>query len=145
MIEKQAIMYNLAGYARNVPDGTVSVSPHGDKRQIDGVLNAMRAGTKKSSTGNKVSVTDVTLNPGLKTFTVFQWTSTTRNITNHMIWSSSCDQAMMRYRRSRLRACGTRSRKARAKGDDLAKFMRHLDADDQRRRRLPADPREDLA
>src|ERR1700730_19438351 len=26
MIQKQAIMYNLAGYARNIPDGTVSIS-----------------------------------------------------------------------------------------------------------------------
>ena len=29
MIQKQAIMYNLAGYARNIPDGTVSISPAG--------------------------------------------------------------------------------------------------------------------
>ena len=35
MIQKQAIMYNLAGYARNIPDGTVSVSLQGDKNRID--------------------------------------------------------------------------------------------------------------
>ena len=53
MIQKQAIMYNLAGYARNIPDGTVSISLQGDKNRIDKVLDAIRAGTKKSSKDNK--------------------------------------------------------------------------------------------
>ena len=52
MIQKQAIMYNLAGSARNNPDGTVSLSLQGDKDRIDKVLDAIRAGNKKSSTGN---------------------------------------------------------------------------------------------
>ena len=47
MIQKQAIMYNLAGYARNIPDGTVSISLQGDKNRIDKVLDAIRTGTKK--------------------------------------------------------------------------------------------------
>ena len=82
MIQKQAIMYNLAGYARNnVPEGTVSISLQGDRHRIDEVLDAIRAGTKKSSHDNKVSVTDDALDPSLKTFTVVQWTSTTRDIT----------------------------------------------------------------
>ena len=50
MIQKHAIMYNLAGYARNIPDGTVSVSLQGDKDRIDKTLEAIRAGTKRSST-----------------------------------------------------------------------------------------------
>ena len=50
MIQKQAIMYNLAGYARNIPDGTVSISLQGDKNRIDKVLDAIRVGSKKSST-----------------------------------------------------------------------------------------------
>ena len=33
LIQKRAIMYNLAGYARNNPDGTVGVSLQGDKDQ----------------------------------------------------------------------------------------------------------------
>ena len=82
MIQKQAIMYNLAGYARNIPDGTVSISLQGDKDRIDKVLDAIRAGSKKSSQDNKVSVTDDALDPNLKTFTVYGWTSTSRNITN---------------------------------------------------------------
>ena len=35
MIQKEAIMYNLAGSARNNPDGTVKVSLQGDKGRID--------------------------------------------------------------------------------------------------------------
>ena len=34
MIQKQAIMYNLAGYARNNPDGTVGVELQGDEGRI---------------------------------------------------------------------------------------------------------------
>ena len=55
MIQKHAIMYNLAGYARNNPDGTVSVSLQGDKDRIDKALEAIRAGSKRSSSDNTVS------------------------------------------------------------------------------------------
>src|SRR5271163_5329919 len=49
MIQKQAIMYNLAGYARNNPDGTVALSLQGDEDWIDKTLAVIRAGSKKSS------------------------------------------------------------------------------------------------
>jgi len=48
MIQKEAIMFNLAGSARNNPDGTVKVSLQGDKDRIDRTLAAIRAGSKKS-------------------------------------------------------------------------------------------------
>jgi acylphosphatase len=35
MIQKEAIMYNLAGSARNNPDGSVAVRLQGDKDRID--------------------------------------------------------------------------------------------------------------
>ena len=57
MIQKHAIMLNLAGSARNNPNGTVSISLQGDKDRIDKALEAMRAGSKRSSSGNKVTVT----------------------------------------------------------------------------------------
>jgi acylphosphatase len=82
MIEKQAIMYDLAGYARNNPDGTVSICLQGDKDRIEKVLAAIRVGSKRSSRNNSISETQVPLDPNLKTFTVFGWTSTSRNITN---------------------------------------------------------------
>ena len=55
MIQKEAIMYNLAGSARNNPDGTVSVSLQGDKDRIEDTLAAIRSGSKKSSKNNTVN------------------------------------------------------------------------------------------
>ena len=55
MIQKEAIMYDLAGFARNKPDGTVEVRLQGDKDRIDQTLAAIRAGSKKSSQNNTIS------------------------------------------------------------------------------------------
>jgi acylphosphatase len=66
MIQKQAIMYNLAGYARNVPDGTVSISLRGDKDRIDKALAAIRVGSKRSSRDNVVSVANAPLDSSLE-------------------------------------------------------------------------------
>jgi acylphosphatase len=49
MIQKQAIIYNLAGYARKLPGRNGEHRPAGDKDRIDKVLEAIRAGSKKSS------------------------------------------------------------------------------------------------
>jgi acylphosphatase len=130
MIQKQAIMTNLAGYARNVPDGTVSISLQGDKDRIDKVLGAIRAGSKKSSTGNKVSVTEDALDPSLKTFTVFAWTSTTRNITNPYDLVFQLRPADDEISKKGASAAWNSIAESTLKGDDLAKFMKHLDADD---------------
>ena len=130
MIQKQAIMYNLAGYARNIPDGTVSISLQGDKNRIDKVLDAIRAGSKKSSQDNKISVTDGALDPNLKTFTVFQWTSTTRNITNPYDLIFQLRPADDEISPKQAKGVWNTIAESTLKGDDLAKFMKHLDADD---------------
>jgi acylphosphatase len=82
MIQKQAIMYNLAGYARNDPDGTVGVRLQGDKQRIDMTLEAISAGTMTSSKANVIGKTQAALDPNLKTFTVFGWTSRSRGISH---------------------------------------------------------------
>jgi acylphosphatase len=130
MIQKQAIMYNLAGYARNIPNGTVSIGLQGDKKRIDKVLDAIRTGTKKSSQDNKVSLTDDALDPNLKTFTVFQWTSTTRNITNPYDLVFQLRPADGEISRKEASAAWNTIAESTLKGDDLTKFMKHLDADD---------------
>jgi acylphosphatase len=130
MIQKEAIMYNLAGYARNIPDGTVSISLQGDKHRIDKVLDAIRTGTKKSSRDNKVSVTDDALDPSLKTFTVVQWTSTTRNITNPYDLVFQLRPADDEISPKQAKGVWNTIAESTLKGDDLAKFMKHLDADD---------------
>jgi acylphosphatase len=130
MIQKQAIMYNLAGAARNIPDGTVSISLQGDKHRIDKVLDAIRAGTKKSSHDNKIAVTDEALDPSLKTFTVFAWTSTTRNITNPYDLVFQLRPAGDEISPKQAKGIWNTIAESTLKGDDLAKFMKHIDADD---------------
>jgi acylphosphatase len=80
MIMKQAIEYNLAGSAKNDPDGTVHFTLQGDSDRLDAALMTIHAGTKKSS-NIEVSATQTTVDPGLSTFTIIDWTSTSRNIT----------------------------------------------------------------
>ena len=130
MIQKQAITYNLAGYARNIPDGTVSISLQGDKDRIDKVLDAIRAGTKKSSHHNKIAVTDDALDPSLKTFTVFDWISTSRNITAAYNLVFQLRPADDEISPKQAKGVWNTIAESTLKGDDLAKFMKHLDADD---------------
>jgi acylphosphatase len=130
MIQKQAIMYNLAGSARNNPDGTVTVSLQGDKDRIDKVLAAIRAGSKKSSQRNTISLALATWDPNLKTFTVFAWTSTTRNITNPYDLIFPLRPADDQITRKYAKAIWNNIVESTLKGDDLAKFLKHLDDDD---------------
>ena len=80
MIMKQAIEYNLAGSTRNEANGTVNFTLQGDQDRLDTAIEAIRAGTKKSS-NIEVSETPAEVDCGLSTFTIIDWTSTSRNIT----------------------------------------------------------------
>lgn len=80
MIMKHAIECNLAGSAKNGPDGTVHFTLQGDSDRLDSALAAIRAGTKKSS-NIEVSATPTAVDSDLSTFTIIDWTSTSRNIT----------------------------------------------------------------
>jgi acylphosphatase len=80
MIMKQAIEYNLAGSAKNEAEVTVHFTLQGDSDRLDSALEAIRAGTKKSSNID-VSVTQADVDSDLSTFTIIDWTSTSRNIT----------------------------------------------------------------
>jgi acylphosphatase len=130
MIQKQAIKYNLAGSVRNNPDGTVEVSLQGDKGGIDQTLAAIRAGSKKSSKNNTISPITAVLDPNLKSFTVFAWTSASRNITNpyDLVFSlrSTDDQISLHD----AKTIWNNIARSTLKGDDLAKFLKHLDDDE---------------
>ena len=130
MIQKEAIMYNLAGFARNNPDGTLEVSLQGDKGRIDQTLAAIRAGSKKSSQNNTISQVPAEWDPDLKTFTVFAWTSTSRNITNPYDLVFSLRPANDQISHKDAKAIWNNIAKSTLKGDDLAKFLKHLDDDD---------------
>jgi acylphosphatase len=80
MIMKQAIEYNLAGSAKNEANGIVHFTFQGNSDRVDEALVAIRAGTKKSSNIG-VSANQTAIDPGLSTFTIIDWTSTSRNIT----------------------------------------------------------------
>ena len=81
MIMKQAIEYNLAGYAKNLPNDVVSFTLQGDADRLDDAVAAIRNGTKKSS-NIEVTTTRGTVDQALDNFTIFAWTSTSRNITD---------------------------------------------------------------
>ena len=81
MIMKQAIEYNLAGSARNEASGVVKFTLQGDSDRLDSALAAIGDGTKKSS-DIKIDAIPAALDSGLKAFTIIDWTSTSRNITN---------------------------------------------------------------
>ena len=80
MIMKQAIEYNLSGSARNEANEIVHFTLQGDGDRLDQALAAIREGTKKSS-DIEVSATKTAVDPGLSTFTIVDWTSTSRDIT----------------------------------------------------------------
>ena len=81
MIMKQAIEYNLAGSAKNLPNDVVNFTLQGDAKRLTAALSTIKEGTKKSS-DIKVSTTPGTVDPALSVFTIYAWTSTSRNITD---------------------------------------------------------------
>ena len=123
-------MYNLAGYARNIPDGTASIALQGDKERIEMALEAIRVGSKRSSRDNIIKAAAASLDPNLKTFTVFHLTSTRRNITNPYDLVFQLRSADGEISKKEASAAWNTIAESALKGDDLAKFMKHLDADD---------------
>jgi acylphosphatase len=130
MIQKQAIMYNLAGYARNNLDGTVGVMLQGGEDRIDKTLEAISAGNKNSSKANIIGEAPAPFEPNLKTFTIFGWTSTSRNISNPYDLVFNLRPASSEISPKDADASWNSIAESTLKGEDLAKFMKYL-ADDQ--------------
>ena len=80
MVMKQAIEYNLAGTAKNDPNNVVEFTLQGRPKRIDEAVATIRNGTRKSS-NIEVKTAPAAVDPKLDTFTVVDWTSTTRQIT----------------------------------------------------------------
>ncbi len=131
MIQKEAIKNNLAGSARNNPDGTVTVTLQGDLDRIQQTLGAIRAGSKKSSQNNTVREVEAAWDADLKTFTVFAWTSTSRNITTpyDLVFSLRPVDSQITHRDAK--SIWNEIAKSTLKGEDLNKFLKHLDDDDE--------------
>jgi acylphosphatase len=80
-VMKQAIEYNLAGSARNDANKIVHFILQGDKDRIDSALSTLQEGTKRSS-DIKITTTSAAIDPALNAFTIVDWTSSSRDITN---------------------------------------------------------------
>ncbi len=80
MVMKQAIAYNLAGNAKNDANNIVEFTLQGRQKRVDQALETIRAGTRKSS-NLEVKTAPAVVDPKLDTFTVIDWTSTSRQIT----------------------------------------------------------------
>jgi len=81
MVMKQAIEHNLAGVAENQPNMIVRFTLQGHGKRIDKAIAAIDDGTKRS-TGVGVSASRSSIKPSLETFTIVDWTSSSREITN---------------------------------------------------------------
>jgi acylphosphatase len=81
LVMKQAIEYNLSGSARNDENEIVHFTLQGDKQRIDLALATIQEGTKRS-TDIKITTTSAAIDPALNAFTIVDWTSSSRNITN---------------------------------------------------------------
>ena len=68
--------------------------------------------------------------PDLKTFTVFAWTSTSRNIMNPNDLVFTLRPANDQISHKDAKAIWNNIAKSTLKGDDLAKFLKHLDDED---------------
>jgi acylphosphatase len=121
MVMKQAIKYNLAGSAKNERDDIVQFTLQGDANRIDAAIAAIREGTKKSS-DIEVSTTEVAVDPSLSTFTVIDWTSTSRNITTPytLVFKLRVDDAVVS--KTEAKQVWHNILETTLKGDDLKKL-----------------------
>jgi acylphosphatase len=81
MVMKQAIEHNLAGIAENQPNMIVRFTLQGHGERIDKAIAVIDEGTKRS-TGVGVSASPSAIESSLETFTIVDWTSSSRGITN---------------------------------------------------------------
>ena len=81
LVMKQAIELNLAGAARNEPNNIVKVTLQGDVQRLDSAIATIRQGTRRSS-NIEVSTSQAAVDPSLRAFTIVDWTSSSRGITN---------------------------------------------------------------
>lgn len=81
LVMKQAIEYNLSGSARNDANEIVHFTLQGDRKRIDSAIATIQEGTKRSS-DIKITTTFVSIDPDLNAFTIVDWTSSSRDITN---------------------------------------------------------------
>jgi acylphosphatase len=128
MIQRQAIRYNLAGWARNESDLSVHFVLQGPKDRVNEALDTIREGTKTSS-NVKVGVSPATVEPDAKTFTVFGWTSVSRDISHpyDLVFNLRQDNTILGKHETKAVWLGICEKAVQ--GDDIGKCNK--DKDDQ--------------
>jgi acylphosphatase len=76
-IFRLAIQYNLAGWAENLPDGTVRFLLQGPRSRVKAVLALIPQADPKGTVSD-ISTSTATVSPTLRIFTVRGWTSKSR-------------------------------------------------------------------
>jgi len=121
MIMKQAIEYDLAGFAKNERNEIVQFTLQGDADRLDLAVATIREGTKKSSNIDVIT-TQAAVDPGLSTFTVIDWTSTSKNITTAytLVFKLRANDKVIS--KSEAKAVWHEILRTTLKGDDLQKL-----------------------
>jgi acylphosphatase len=125
MIMKQAIEYNLAGSAENEPNAIVNFTLQGDEDRLNEALEVIREGTAKSA-NIQITTAKAQFNPNIKTFTVVDWTSLSREITNKYTLVFELRPSDNKISKSEAKNTWRQILETTLKGDDLKK----LDRDD---------------
>jgi acylphosphatase len=121
MVMKQAIEYNLAGFAKNENNEIVRFALQGDPNRLKLAIAAIREGTKKSS-NIEVSTVVAAVDPTLNTFTVVDWTSTSRNISTPYTLVFNLRPNDQAISKPEAKAVWHQILQTTVKGDDLKKL-----------------------
>jgi acylphosphatase len=121
MVMKQAIEYNLAGLARNDEDEVVRFTLQGDAERIDSAVATIRDGTTRSS-NIEVQTAPAAVDPALSSFTIVDWTSSSRNITTPYTLVFKLRDGDEVVSRATAKNLWRQILEETLKGDDLAKL-----------------------
>ncbi len=80
MIMKQAIEYNLGGFAKNLPNDIVNFTLQGDAQRLTDARTTIEEERRSRRTLRSLQL-GAAVDPALTAFTIYDWTSTSRNIT----------------------------------------------------------------
>jgi acylphosphatase len=121
MVMKQAIEHNLAGFAKNHSNEIVRFTLQGDPDRLNSAIATIREGTKRSS-NISVNTAPTAVDSALNTFTIIDWTSSSRNITNPYTLVFNLRPNDRELSKSEAKAVWHQILQTTLKGDDLRKL-----------------------
>jgi acylphosphatase len=121
MVMKQAIEYNLAGFAKNENNEIVRFTLQGDPDRMNLAIATIREGTKRSS-DIEVNTIPAAVDTTLNTFTVIDWTSSSRHITTPYTLVFNLRPNDEEISKSEAKAVWQQILRTAVKGEDLQKL-----------------------